>query len=50
MTVADSAVRKLAEALPEKSRDGEPLALLTSLLGFAPQPAPSPSRATSGSV
>jgi predicted ATPase len=35
---ADGAVRKLAEALPEKSRDGTALALLASLLGFAPQP------------
>ena len=35
---AESAVRKLAEAVPEKSRGGEPFALLASLLGFAPQP------------
>ena len=35
---ADGAVRKLADAVPEKSREGEPLALLASLLGFVPQP------------
>ncbi len=35
---ADRAIRKLADAVPEKSRDGESLALLASLLGFAPQP------------
>ena len=37
-TVADDALRKLADALPQKSREGEPLALLAALLGLAPQP------------
>lgn len=32
------ALRKLAAALPEKSREGEPLALMASLLGLAPPP------------
>lgn len=33
------ALRKLAAALPENARGGEPLALLGALLGLAPQPA-----------
>lgn len=32
-------LRKLADALPEKARAGEPLALLAAFLGLAPQPA-----------
>lgn len=38
----DVALRKLAAALPQQSREGEPFALMASLLGLAPQPPQSP--------
>lgn len=37
---AAEGLRKLAAALPEKARAGEPLALLAAFLGLAAQPAP----------
>ena len=39
---ADDALRKLALALPDSAREGEPFELLSALLGLAPEPAKPP--------